>query len=236
MNNNLLELGGSVDLIATAICDFDTPTRHYNKGDIVLDLKSINALFLTNDSSSRANAKKLELDYAKLSVTSIQSQYVPIDSQLYDLLGDKEQAFSIVRSEVLPGINGMLLPTTYIADKDSVRIRDIESFEVENNDEMKLTYIKSEEFKDGQVYYIQYNKEVTKKPLLFDSFEADIPYVSLQLTIGGNVDKVDGETYLFIPKTRIHFVPILQFDSNSVSYCTLRFNVVNDESKPKMVF
>ena len=46
-NKNLLELGGSVDLIATAICDFDTPTRHYKKDHVVLDIKDVDLVLTT---------------------------------------------------------------------------------------------------------------------------------------------------------------------------------------------
>lgn len=235
-NNNLLELGGSVDLIATAICDFDTPTKHYKEGDIVLNLEDLDVQVITSDRSHRSTSKKLDLDYGTLTVTSLQSSYVPMEKQLYELLGNKAVKFTITKQEWLPCVTeGTIMVTNYVEDPNSIRVNDLSSFRVENRDDIKVTFIHSDEIKLDKFYRVQYNQIISKFSITLDSFEADIPYLKLQLRICGNVDKDGSEGYIFIEKARLHFVPILQFTSSGVTHCTLRFNVIDSEVKPQLV-
>ena len=163
-NNNLLELGGSVDLIATAICDFDTPTKHYKKGDIVLNLEGLDIQVITNDKSSRSISKKIDLDYSTLSVVSLQSSYVPMEKQIYNLLGVEEQFFNVVKQEYLPCVTeGVIMMTDYVEDPSTIRIPSLNKYSVENREEIQVTLIHSDEIKINKFYNVQYNFLIKRK-------------------------------------------------------------------------
>lgn len=234
--NNLLELGGSVDLIATAICDFNTPTKSYKEGDIVLNLTGLDIQLITSDRSHRAASKKVDLEHATLNISSLHANYVPMEKQLYDLLGNAYQDFDVVKSEVVPCvIDGLLMLTEYVDNKDSIRIFGIENYTIEVDSDKQITTIYSEDIFSESFYNVQYSKTITKSSITLDSFDVDIPYLKIQLKINGNIDKKTSESYLFVEKVCLHFIPVLQFTSNGVTHCTLRFNVIDSENKPQLV-
>lgn len=235
-NNNLLELGGSVDLIATAICDFDTPTKHYKKGDIVLNLEGLDVQVVTSDRSHRSSSKKLDLDYSTLTITSLQSSYVPMEKQLYELLGAEEKEITVVKQECVPCVTeGAIMLNNYVENTSTIRVKDLVHYDIRNREDIQVTFIYSEEIHMNKSYSVQYDHVIKKSSITLDSFEADIPYLSLQLHIKGNVDKYVADGYIFVEKTRLHFIPILQFTSTGVTHCTLRFNVIDSEVKPQLV-
>ena len=227
MNNNLLEFSGSVDLIATAICDFDTPTRHFKKDDVVLDLKNVNAQMTLANKSAKAISEKVDLDYAALHLCSMQVSLVPLNQQLCDLLGAKVEQFRIVYTEkVVCGMSEMLLLNDFVVDVDSIRVRDVNDFSVVSNDELKVTSLKSTNFVEGEYYDVQYSKNIVGSPIALDTFDADIPYLSIQLSVIGNIDKITDSCYILIDKASVHFTPVLYFTPHSVTHCTLLFNII----------
>lgn len=236
MNNNLLEFSGSVDLIATAICDFDTPTRHFKKDDVVLDLKNVNAQMTLANKSAKAISEKVDLDYAALHLRSMQVSLVPLNQQLCDLLGAKVEQFRIVYTEkVVCGMPEMLLLNDFVVDVDSIRVRDVNDFSVVSNDELKVTSLKSTNFVEGEYYDVQYSKNIVGSPIALDTFDADIPYLSIQLSVIGNIDKITDSCYILIDKVSVHFTPVLYFTPNSVTHCTLLFNIIDGNKKPLLV-
>ena len=100
-NKNLLELGGSVDLIATAICDFDTPTRHYKKDHVVLDIKDVDLVLTTTEKTTRAKDDKLVLANVALTMTGVSFPLVPLEKQIYELLGSSKKLFTIIKHDYL---------------------------------------------------------------------------------------------------------------------------------------
>lgn len=234
--NNLLELGGSVDLIATAICDFDTPTKHYNRGDIVLNLTDIQAQAILATKNSQAKNDAVVLEFGFVQFNSIQCACVPLEQQIFSLLGIEEIRQSIIIQERLLHLAGtkVLLPTHYISNENSIRIQGIEHFQL-NNVNDTLSSIVSEEFENDRIYDVQYEVSEIRHKIPLDSFEADIPYLKLQLSIHGNGDKKTVDGYLVIEKARMHYLPVLQFASNGVSHCVLRFTIIDDENKPSLV-
>ena len=235
-NNVLLELSGAVNLIATAICDFNTPTKSYKKGDIVLNLKDIDAQLITQNKSSQATSKVLDLEYVALHLSSILLQYVPLDRQLYSLLSNKANIYNIVCNETLVCVtNNVILPIEYIENIDSIRIDGVTNFEATNNEEQQVTFITSDEFEEGTSYSVQYEKTITGQGIVIDSFDADIPYLKLQLAVEGNINKKTDSAFVFVDKASMHFIPTLTFDNKGVTYCSIRFNVVESSNKPLLV-
>ena len=227
-NKNLLELGGSVDLIATAICDFDTPTRHYKKDHVVLDIKDVDLVLTTTEKTTRAKDDKLVLANVALTMTGVSFPLVPLEKQIYELLGSSKKLFTIIKHDYLAcELNGIILPLDYIENADDLKI--------ENDTESKTTVIKSDEFVEGQKYEIQYASYELRQQIIFDSYDTNIPYLSLQIKIKGNVDKKGVDSYLFIEKAKLHYDPVMRFVNQGVTYCTLYFDIIDSEKKPSLV-
>ena len=66
MNNyNLMEFGGSGNIIATAICDFTCNGYNYKKGDIVLSLPDVSIHFNYGTKTSNANSSRNQVYYSE---------------------------------------------------------------------------------------------------------------------------------------------------------------------------
>lgn len=235
MNNNLLELSGRVDLIATAICDFDTPTKHYKKGEIVLNLEDVLSEIVMQDKGSQSTSRKLDLDYSTLLTKNIQLNYVPLDSQLSNLISLHEESFAITKCKnLLCREEGVAILFDYVEDTQSVIIPSLREYSISNNEQTKTSFVFSKELMPDNYYFVQYDVQVTKNPIILDTFDINIPYLRLQLCVNGNLNKEDSESYILIDKAKLHFIPILQLDSSGVTYCSLRFNVI-DSNKPPML-
>ena len=235
-NKNLLELGGSVDLIATAICDFDTPTRHYKKDYVVLDIKDVDLVLTTTEKTTKAKDDKLVLANVALTMTGVSFPLVPLEKQIYELLGSSKKLFTIIKHDYLAcELNGIILPLDYIENADDLKIENVERFTIENDKESKTTVIKSDEFIEGRKYEVQYVSYELRQQINFDSYDTNIPYLSLQIKIKGNVDKKSADSYLFIEKAKLHYDPVLRFANQEVTYCTLYFDIIDSEKKPSLV-
>ena len=235
-NYNLIEFGDTGNLIATAICDFNTPTKSFKKGDIVLNLQNVRTSIYTNNKTKRADSQRLNLEYTDMSISGLQCTHIPIDYQIYTIFGEEEKDFNIVCSEDISCfMNGSLLLTEYVPLFETIKINEMEDFEVDDKQDMQMTIIKSDNFTAGKVYRIQYEKSIKKPFLKLDTKDADIPYLKLQLQIVGNLDKETNESYLFIDKVRLHFTPSLNLQESSVSHCTLLFSVIDSDIKPQLV-
>lgn len=235
-NYNLIEFGDTGNLIATAICDFNTPTKSFKKGDIVLNLQNIKTSIYTNNKTKRADSQRLDLEYTDMNISGLQCTHVPIDYQIYTIFGEEEKDFNIVYSEeICCFADGSLLLTEYVPLFETIRIEGIEDFSIDNNEDMQMTIVNSNNFISGCFYKIQYEKNVKKPFLKLDTQDADIPYLKLQLQIIGNLDKETNDSYLFIEKVRLHFTPSLNLQENSVSHCTLLFSVIDSDIKPQLV-
>lgn len=127
-SNNLLELTGTADLIATAICDFQTPLHFYKKGDVVLNLTDVNIQCITLDKSTKASSKLTDLEYTALAVNMIQSSFVPLDYQLYNLIGSVEEVSLVYVERVECMAPGMVLLKDTLTEKEieTIKINQIE--------------------------------------------------------------------------------------------------------------
>lgn len=231
--NNLLELGGSVDLIATAICDFETPIKKFKKGDVVLDIKNVHSQLITSSPVAQGKTNTLSLEHAILTLNSIQFPVIPLEQQIYGLLGEKQIVEKLVLTQEIEALGAMVILNEYVEDTNSIRINGLETFEVQNNKELQTTIIVSDKFTVGQKYAVQYEKQIKVNPILLDSQEGNIPYLKLQLKINGNKDKQTWSSYVLVEKASMRFNPSLIFTESGVTYCSLFFNVIHDKLSPK---
>ena len=237
MNNNLLELGGSVDLIATAICDFSTPVKDYKQGDIVLDLKDIyfQSQYVNNQKQARDGA--IQLKYSEYMLNSLLFSAVPLNRQIYELFATvRSNTISVVKKEVVTCLQqGTLLPLCNEGApiQETIRISNVKHFNT--NVERGILFLNSDEFVLGQKYELSYEYAKEGMTLELGNKDLDIPYLKLQISLKGNTDKQDSSGYLFVEKAHIMFTPILNFVKDGVSYCTLSMTVIDSEYKPYMV-
>jgi hypothetical protein len=237
-NTNLIEFGSNVNILATAICDFSTTLKDYKTGDVVLNLTDVNMLTSFRENNSEATSKKRILDYGTLNVSNLNIPYIQIDYQICNLLGDINKDFSIVNYEQLECmVENSLLLKFFTEDVDSIKVVGVNNFAAHVNAELQTVILLSDEFIEGNCYTVQYNTIINRPSIVLDSFDVDIPYLKLQISTIGNLDKEDYYSYIIVPKAKLHFSPNMNFDNYSISSCSLTFNVIDDEeeSKPLLV-
>ena len=233
-SKNLLEFGSSVDLLATAICDFSTPLRNYKKGEVVLDLKNVIARIYTRQNEKISKNAVNQLGYSDLTLTSLQFFNVPLESQIYNLLGEEEEEHLILYSEEAYCLNNhQILLKNFVEDPTTIMVKDVENFTVNNVGE--VTFLTSNDFQDGGYYYVQYYKKYKKPSILLDSRLSDIPYLSLQLAFTGNSNKESKDYYLLVEKAHMKYTPVFGFENIGISNCSLEFNVIDSNKKPKII-
>ena len=90
-------------------------------------------------------------------MTGVSFPLVPLEKQIYELLGSSKKLFTIIKHDYLAcELNGIILPLDYIENVNDLKIENVERFIIENDAESKTTVIKSDEFVEGQKYEIQY--------------------------------------------------------------------------------
>ena len=235
-NNNLLELGGSVDLIATAICDFDTPTRQYKKGDVVLSYKSVYMMPHFNTKTVSINNRKNQISYNNYILDYLRFDYIPLEKDIYYLFSTdiKPRKVNILQEEKVICYNNTLFLTKVAVD-NKVQIKDFDGKTYEVFTKNDITYIVSESFEEGKQYIVWYNIDYEGYNFTLDSCDANIPYLQLQIACHGNNDKKDSTNYILIDKASLHYRPNLVFKDDSVSYCDLIFVIVDSDILPTMV-
>lgn len=235
-NSNLLEFGGNIDLLAIAICDFETPAGKYYKNDIVLDLKDI--YFTTNyvNNSKVARNSNNQLKYSEYSLSTLNFQYVPLSQQVYDLFASSSKENLLINGceEVICLENGIIFPLSIEdIDKNSVKVKGIENIEVVKNG--KNIMITSDQFSAGKSYKISYLYSKQGYVMELGNSDLNIPYFSLQISFRGNKDKDSLEGFLMIDKAHIMFTPVVNFIKDDVSYCSFSMTVIDSERKPRLV-
>lgn len=237
MNNNLLELGGSVDLIATAICDFDTPTKHYKKGEIVLNLNNVYLQSIYRNKQGNINVVQPQLKYSEYFLDTLNFQMVPLNNQIYSLFSkvDTEVHEFTIQEDVMCMQNGLLIPLCSKGSpiEDSIIIENVDTFTVVSKNNVSI--LNSSDFKIGEKYKVSYKYEKDGNYFELGSSDLNIPYLSLQISFRGNEDKGTVNGFLLIEKAHIMFTPILNFVKNGVTYCSLVMTVIDSNYKPRLV-
>lgn len=228
--NNLLEFGGKGQIIATALCDFSINDYEYKTGDIVFDFNDVNVSFLYGHTTSQGNNSRTQLFYEEFYLDSLSVDVVPLDKNFRIFCDNKLEKISVYEKESLVSV-GKHIFLKQLAKEDSVRIKEVENFEIQNTSE--FTIIRSEEFVDDTIYDVYYSKEIISKSIVLDNQEIDIPYLKLQVKFMGNDNKETSENYIIVPKAAMRFTPVFNLQNNSVSHVRLSAKIIEDkESKP----
>lgn len=228
--NNLLEFGGSGQLIATAICDFSVQdTYFFKKDDIVFDFDSIHINFNYNYVTGEAKSDKTNLFYEKFYIDSLSLDVVPFDNNFKLFCNNDLDYLTICEVENCVAVNNNLFLKNAAID-DSIKIDGIYNFNAINVGD--FTLITSEDLVDNNVYKVYYNRQIKVKSIFLDNEEIDIPYLKLQIKFRGNNDKEEVTSYIIIPKASIRLTPVFNLQNNSVSHIRINAKVINDEEKP----
>ena len=232
MKNNLLELGGSADLIAVAICDFQTPTRSFVKGEKVLSFSDIYFNFGYTTHENTSISKVTELAYNDYYLSRLNSNFVPLTDQIFALMSsDVKSNATVYENEILQAFAQSVI-LLYKPIEDTIVVSGVPSFEIIESNGIYI--LKSEYFENGKTYDVIYQREIECNVVSIESLDANIPYLELQLTIHGNINKENSTQYLRIPKAKLSFSPIIGAGSkDQISSCNISFTVIDAlKSKP----
>lgn len=232
-NFNLLEFGGTGDLIATAICDFTSGDTSYKKDDIVLYLRDTNIQFNYSTHSSDIRARRNQIYYNDCFLDSFIIDVTPFNLQTQKLFSNlTSKTLSVIEYEHSLAMGKQILLIGEPESKESIRIPGIDSFEMISSN--GITILKSELFENNKAYDIFYNKKIDCNVLELDNYDCEIPYLKVQIKFQGNLDKENSTNFFLIDKAALRITPILNLKNNSVSYVKLMFKVIESESKPKL--
>jgi hypothetical protein len=233
---NLLELGGSANVIVSSICDFETETNSFSKDEVILVLENVNVKLNMTEKNSQAYSKKLNMDYGALHLQSLSIESVPFTKQIYNLLGVEQQEESIIQLEEVNCLkSGMLLLKEYVINTDTIKVLGVKEFDVFSNEDTQTTIIYSDEFIETNIYTVQYFVKSERFVIGLDTFNQSWPYMRIQLELLGNQDKDTVNTYIVVDKVSLHCTPWLNFNNSGVTHCFLYFNVIDCLKQPRLV-
>lgn len=234
--NNLFEIGGQVNVIATAIVDFKTPQKEYKKDQVVFVLNDVNFSSNYSNKAIFARDEHTQLKYAYYTLNSLHFQNVPLTSELYSLFAsDNKELVDIRSTETIVCVqNGYLLPITQNKiNYESVQIDEVNNFNISTKNDIAI--LESDQFIAGNSYTVSFTYSKECHVIELGNMDHNIPYLKLQIQFTGNSDKQDLAGYLVIDKVHIAFTPILNFVKDGVSYCSLNMTVIQSDRLPRLV-
>lgn len=232
-HNNLLEFGGTGDLIASAICDFDLNGLTIMSGNVVFNLENIGVRFHYGLKNSNIKSSRTQIDYNEYYLDSFSIDMAPFNLQAQKLFSKMtESTFTITEHEVVLSMSNTLLLNNNPEDLESIYIPNVIEFtkEVVNG----VVVLKSEQFINQKSYDVYYNRTLKGNVLELDNKDVDIPYLKVQILFKGNSDKKDMMNYFLVDKASLRLTPVFNLTNNSVSHIQLFFKVINSDQKPKM--
>jgi hypothetical protein len=232
-NFNLLEFGGTGNLIATAICDFENSGTVFKKGDTVLDLEGVGIHFNYGSHTSDLKSSRNQIYYNEYYLDSFIVDMAPFNLQAQKLFANMtEEELIIVSHENPISMMGQVLLVNIPEEDQPIVISGIEQFELVINNGVAI--IRSDEFEDGKNYHVYYRRKIKCNTIELDNENADIPYLQVQIQFTGNSDKQTIVNYFSIEKVSLRFTPVFNLKDNAVSHLQLMFKVIEGDTKPKL--
>jgi hypothetical protein len=225
--SNLLEFGGTGQVIATAICDFSINDKYnYKTGDIVFDFDDIYIKFYYNHKTSQGRDQRTQVFYEEFYLDSLSIDVVPFDDNFKLFCDPLTNTVEIYEVETGIAMNNRLF-LHYEALPESIRIPGIQEFTVSNSN--GFTIIESAMFIDQNNYKVYYQRQLSSNNIILDNSDVNIPYLKLQIKFKGNNDKQESCNYITIPKSAIRFTPIFNLQNNNVSHVRLAMKVIGND-------
>ena len=232
-NFNLLEFGGTGNLIATAICDFENSGIAFKEGDTVLDLEGVGIHFNYGAHTSDLKSSRNQIYYNEYYLDSFVIDMAPFNLQTQRLFANMtEEELVVVEHEVPVAMMKQLLLINTPEENQPITIPGIEQFELVVNNGVAV--IRSNEFEDTKKYDVYYGRKLRCNTLELDNENVNIPYLKVQIQFVGNNDKQTITNYFSVEKTSLRFTPVFNLKNNAVSHIQLMFKVVEGDIKPKL--
>ncbi len=234
--SKLLELGGKSRIILRALCDFDTTTRHFNKGDIVFSSMEteINITDYENNKQIFRDTNTV-LAINNTHFNNIVLSSIPVTTDLLELFCDEiDSEYDKLVIDNVYLINGVAYATNLV---DTTQ-----SFSILNHNEMTLVYnsennsftISSTETIDENIeYQLCYYSKKQNFYYSINNKNTYIPYLSFEALIKGNKDKEETEVYVFIQKVRLRNNLVLNTKIGNIAYYTISLDVIEEDKNSK---
>lgn len=230
MNSNLLEFGGSADLIATAICDFENNGTLYKKGEVILNLFNTPISFQYNTKNVSQTARRNEIYYHEYFLDSCVINTTPFNKQIQDLFSKNSQELIITKTEEGMAMGGMIFLLDEAVEDSFIKVDGVSDINLSKINEASI--ITSDDFIDETYYNIQYQCKKNVSCMDLDNKDLNIPYLRLQIHFKGNADKETEDSYFIIDKVSMSLTPVFSLVGNKVSHVYLMFKVIDSMNKP----
>jgi hypothetical protein len=231
--NNLLEFGGTGDLIATAICDFSFNGIDYKTGDMVLSLTGAGIHFNYGATTSNIKSNRNQVYYNEYYLDSFVVDTAPLNFQMQRLFVSMfNQAIEITEHEQPMSMGGTILLLNNIDSESHINIPGITEFTLVNHNGVSI--INSKEFVDGTTYDVYYTRIVEGSLLELDNKDSELPYLKIQIKFNGNQNKNTMSNYFIVDKAALRLTPVFNLKDNAVSHVQIMFKVIDGVEKPKL--
>lgn len=232
MDKQLLEFSSATNVILRAASDFRVNDLEYKKGDVVLFLEDVDVSFTYNENikdKTVGGRNLMAYDVRKLNAVLIASN--PLTLQYVNIFAKKvEDSFTrTVIEDTYIEEDKTFIPIENIVDNTEIFINGIGAVGYtrnENDNSIILNISEEEEFAAGE-YLVMY-KTLTEKPCYDVNNNYTIPYLTMEITGQGNVDKVDGNVYINIPRVSLLTRPDYSLGSG-ITMQDLAFKIIDDE-------
>jgi hypothetical protein len=223
---SILEYGGVGRVILRAMSAFNK----YKENDIIdiIENTDITIGYSTIVNSATQSVSTILNDY-KYVIDYVNLNNVSMTPKLLDLFNTHTDNLTVAASVIeKPIANSNSLFLVNIPNTDSIQILDYsEEFKYESTtNEITGT------FTEGKQYMVIFtvNKTGTKFNL---NDSANIPYISMEIQLNGNADKVSGNADILLPRVRLVGNPILSSGYGEIVKFLINFKVIADDAKHK---
>ena len=259
MATRILENAGICDIILTAYSDFEAGGIGYLKGDIVVPLRNVPAVFsYIEDERTARQGQKTTLSTNEKVLDEVVVGEIPLTDRFLRLfssdisIGIKEPVLVDVPVQggvaFLPtdllgwpvldtdntnifGTDGsVLLDTSPLSTIANFRVIGMEGANIIHTYDAALNSISFQTPIEDGVHTLFYFVYRDGCTYNINSGLAHVPYLSMHLVTRGNIDKKKALTTIYVPRVSIIDAPVLSLQDSTVTHYNLRLKVIDDNT------
>ena len=225
MAYKLLEFGGKANVILRANIEMSINDNHYLPGDVVFLFEEVDLDFQYNEKNSESTVgKKNQLSHFERNINTISISGLSLTTDYIEVFGQK-QTNTFERSVIVEvEVTNNTWYSLHNLSREQVFIIGQGMYNVTIDPDYNEIII------DGQIddgkYTVIYYTSVSNPTYNINNMES-IPYMTMEITGLGNVDKENGNIYIKIPKVNLINRPDFSL-SDRITAQDLVFKVIQD--------
>lgn len=226
-SNKLIEISGEGSVILRALCDFTLGDMSFKTNDIVYFFPSCAIGCIYN--SKLSVAKQGMITQAALShhyLNEIRLNHVPLTERLLLLFNGVSNVL-----KTLPVIEHQVAfeDSIFLKEKPlgEVRVYSQDGSLVGVYSADSTNTIVSSSFEMEVPYTVLYDMKGSTIAYDVNSLSHDVPYLSVDIVIEGNVNKKRSAVHIHVDRVAINATPVIDMFSSNLTLMDLRLNVID---------